>query len=132
MKLKYKDIEPLNADTRTKLSMVSFDTPEKNISVYRFLSAIEAYANDCANEYNKMVMKHGEKTDSGNYIVEGKEPVEAFLKEWTAFTDLDIDAEIPLINITEADLENASYPPEKRFWLNAKEIKLILRFCETV
>lgn len=131
MKIKYGELPP--ADVIQKLLTVSFNTPKKNLAVYKFCSAFKPHIDYLENERTKLVQKHGE-VDKENPMLYKVAPntteMANFLAEWNAVLQMEIEDEIQSLPLSERDFDSCSYSPEKMDWLNARDIGTILRFCE--
>lgn len=131
MRIKYGELPP--TDVIQKLLTVSFNTPKKNLAVYKFCSALKPHIDYLENERTKLVQKHGE-ADKDNPMLYKIAPntmeMESFLAEWNEVLQMDVEDEIQPLPLSERDFDNCSYSPEKMDWLNARDIGTILRFCE--
>lgn len=127
-KITYGDIP--SRDTCFKLSMVSFDSPSKNLRVYKFCEALRVCQNFFENERHKLMEKYGTEESPGKYKVETV-PYNTGIKNLIA---LEIDDEIPDHGLTENDFSDdmCQYPTDKNLWLNAAEIRTILAFGEKI
>lgn len=132
MRIKYGELPPV--DVIQKLLTVSFNTPRKNLSVYKFCSELKKHIDYLENERTKLVQKHGEK-DKQNPMLYRVEPntdaMIRFQEEWKPIVEMEVDDEIQPLPLSESDFyDNCFYSPEKTDWLNARDIGTILRFCE--
>lgn len=132
MKIKYGELP--KKEVLQKLLSVSFDTPKKNLEVYKFCRAIEKHVNYLENERMKLIRKYG-RADECNPILykikNNTEEMRSFLSEWNPIVEMEIDEDIAPLPLVEEDFsDNCLYSPEKEDWLNAREIGIVLRFCE--
>lgn len=132
MKIKYADVPKM--ETLQRLISVSFDSPRKNLAVYKFYVEMSKHTSYIENERMKLFQKYGE-ADNNNpclyKIAPNTEAMKAFMKEWTETLNMEIEEDVKPLPITEFDISNnCTYSPEKADWLSAKDILAILRFCE--
>lgn len=126
MNLKYGDLP--SRDVCAKLSMVSFDSPKKNLDVYRLISALNGPQTFFISEHDKMLKKFGKPLESGAYSV--VDNLEEYKKEINALMELSIEDDIPKPNITADDFMSCSYPTDKNLWMNASDINAVLSFIQ--
>lgn len=132
MRIKYGEIP--RRETLQKLLSVSFDTPRKNLAVYKFCKAMTAYVDYVENERTKLVQKHGVQ-DKNNplmyFVPQGTEEMKRFQEEFNSVLNMEIEEEVKLLPLSEMDfVDNCSYSQEKADWLNPREIGSILTFCK--
>lgn len=125
--MKYKDLPKY--EILNKLQSVSFSKPTTNLRVYRWCDAVSKQLNFAENERAKLVKKYGSEDESGNWNVD-HENIEKFFKEWDEVIDMEIQDEIPALNVSFEDFEdeNCFYPKEKEQWLSPKEIGYICKY----
>lgn len=132
MKIKYADVPKM--ETLQKLISVSFDSPKKNLAVYKFYMEMSKHASYIENEREKMIKKHGEldKDNPCLYTVKpGTESMQRFMEEWNSLMNMDIEEEVNQLPISEVDFsDDCSYSPEKSEWLSPRDIGAVLRFCK--
>lgn len=132
MKIKYGELPP--KELCQKLVSVSFNTPRKNLEVYKFCQSILGHMNYIENERLKLFQKYGErdKDDPTMYrIAPNTENMKRFQEEWSAMLDMEIEDDIKLLPLSEDDFcDNCTYMREKKDWLNGREIATVLRFCK--
>ncbi len=124
MSITYGDLP--NRELLTKLSMVSFSTPKKNLDVYRFCNAVNPHLDFILNERQKLLEKYGEKEQGGTYKVE----VKPFNEAMRGIGVLEVPDDIPDHGLTEEDFENCEYPKAKELWLNANDIMFLLNLSK--
>lgn len=124
----YGDIP--SRDTCFKLSMVSFDSPSKNLRVYKFCEALKLCQNFFENERKKLLEKYGKEESPGKYKVETV-PYNEGIRN---LMGLEIEDKIPPHCLTEDDFsdDRCQYPTDKNLWINASEIRTILGFGEKI
>lgn len=131
MRIKYAEVPKLNL--LQKLITVSFNTPRKNLAVYKFCNSMKDKANYIENERKKIIQKYGEKDEERPFMVAvtpGTEAMRNFMDEFNTVLNMDVDEDITPLPLSEDDFENCVYSPEKEDWLNPKDIGIVLRFCE--
>lgn len=132
MRIKYGELP--KREVLQKLLSVSFNTPRKNLAVYKFCHEMVQHISYIENERFKIVQKYGEqdKADPARYFIpEGTEESKHYLKEFAQVLDMEIDEDITPLPLAENDfLDNCFYSPDKADWLNAGDIGKILMFCE--
>lgn len=133
MKIKYGELP--TKEICQKLVSVSFGEPKKNLSVYKFCSAVNNHINYVENERTKLFQKYGTEKDDepGSYIIpNGTEEFKKFKKEWESLIEMEIEEELPTLSLTEDDFldQNCSYSQDKSKWMNAVDIATVLRFCQ--
>lgn len=131
MKLKYKDI--LSVDTTLKLIQVSFATPEKNLAMYEFYSAIKCYQEFLEIEKNKLLRRYGTEipNEHRRFSLSGDNLIQ-YRNHWNTTLNIDLPMEIknPRFTIDDFKSENCSYPNEKEYWPSAADIAALIEFCE--
>lgn len=132
MRVKYGEIP--RRETLQKLLSVSFDTPMKNLAVYKFCKAMMAHVDYVENERTKLVQKYGVQ-DKDNplmyFVPKGTEEMKQFQEEFNSVLNMEIEEEVDTLPLSEMDFgDNCSYSQEKADWLNPREIGSILMFCE--
>lgn len=116
-----------------KLVQVSFDTPQKNLSVFKFVSSIGVHYAYIENERIKLFQRYGtaDKNCANIYRIERNTQNEKdFMREYQAIMSLPIEEDLPSLSITEDDFSDTKcrYPAGKEAWLNAIDIGSILGF----
>ncbi len=126
--MKYKDLPKF--DSLIRLIQVSFSTPKKNLDMYRLYVALKEHVLYVDNEKNKLMRFYGTDSGNGTITITG-ENVKKYTDDWNAILDMDIEAEIPKISITEADFDdnNCTYPQDKTMWPSGADIVTIIEFC---
>lgn len=132
MRIKYGELP--KREVLQKLLSVSFNTPRKNLEVYKFCDTLTKHINYMENERLKLIKKYGEP-DSENpalyKISPNTEGMRMFLQEWNPLIEMEIDEDIKPLSLSENDFsDNCSYAPEKENWLSGIDIAMILSFCE--
>lgn len=132
MRIKYGELP--KREILQKLLSVSFNTPRKNLEVYKFCDTLTKHINYMENERVKLVQKYGEQ-DKDNptlyKIAPNTEEMKMFFQEWNPLIDMEIDEDIKPLPLSEDDFsDNCSYMREKGNWLSGIEIAMVLRFCE--
>lgn len=126
MNLKLKDLPSL--EVCVKLSSVSFNSPKKNLDVYRLISALNGPQTFFISEHDKILKKFGKPLESGGYSV--VDNFEDYKKEINSLMELSIEDDIPKPNITADDFMSCYYPPDKNLWMNASDINAVLSFIQ--
>lgn len=114
-------------DACYKLLQVSFSTPQKNLSVYRFYKKIFELLDFIDKEWRKIVQKYGDPTGNDSEHMIPKCRQEEFEEEMKSLFATSVD-DIPSLGLTEDDFENCKYPNDEKLWLNAGEIMTFLKF----
>lgn len=132
MKIKYGELPPI--DVCRKLVSVTFDSPKKNLEVYKFCKIIAGCLDYVQNEKVKLFQRLGKESNDhpGLYQIEkGTDEYEEFNREWDKILDLDVDSEIIPLPLSEEDFDEGRclYSPNKSNWLSAYDIGIILKFC---
>lgn len=102
-----------------KLSMVSFSTPQKNLSVYKFVRSLEPLQSWLANEIVK--------------AYDGKEELDADAKARLDETlAMPVSTNIEILELNESDFENENcrFPIDSGAWMSANDIKTIFEFLK--
>lgn len=130
--MKFGDL--LNRDICNKLSMISFDSPQKNLKIYQFVSALKPLQDFVETERFKILEKYGEYNYKGYFNITGEENVRSYKNEWSAVLDLDTEEKIPSLDLTENDFldDNCHYPEDKKLWINANDMNTIFDFIHKV
>lgn len=115
-----------------KLVMVSFDSPQKNLSVYRFTEALRPHQSYIENEKLKLLERLGSPDENhiGRYKLEGQDNINEYSQKLTALLSMEIGASLPAPGVTAEDFfdEKCCYPSDKSLWLSAADIASILEF----
>lgn len=128
--MKYRELP--SAETLLKLTQVSFNSPSKNLSVYRLAEQLRPHQSYIENERVKLIHKYGEEIKSeGKFVVKNKDSLEKFSIEFNATLDAEVPDKIECPSIKEEDFEddNCLYPIDKSMWPNAKDIASFFNFC---
>lgn len=126
--MKYGELP--NAKIIQKLMSVCFDSPAKNLNVYKFCNAITPMVQYVENERVKLVAKHGAETDDGGFLVQ-QDKVNDFYADYTKTLEMDITDKIPVLELNENDFgDNCIYSSNKEMWLNPAEIAGLLAFSK--
>lgn len=132
MRIKYGELP--KREVLQKLLSVSFNTPRKNLEVYKFCDTLTKHINYMENERLKLIKKYGEpdSNDPTLYkIAPNTEGMKMFFQEWNPLIGMEIDEDIIPLPLSEDDFaDNCSYMHEKENWLSGMEIATVLRFCE--
>ncbi len=130
MKLRFGDLP--NSNTCVKLSMVSFESPQKNLDVYRFISSLKPLQEFFNSERKKLLVKYGKTDDKGVCSILGEDNVKGYKEGLEAILRLEIKDHIPNPLLEEKDFSEdfCRYPDDKNLWMNAADIDSILTFCE--
>lgn len=133
MKIKYGMLPPIALCQ--KIITVSFNTPQKNLAVYKFATACSKHLAYIENERIKLFQKYGTPDDKNSdvyYIPPNSKRFEDFKKSFEEICNMQIEEDIPELPLTEEDFENENceYSPNKKDWLNGAEISTILGFCK--
>lgn len=130
MSLTYADL-PSRA-IMLKLTMVSFNTAQKNLSLFKLAKDLQVYQEAFDNEKNKLLEKHGTPipNEPGRFII--NKNVDEYSAKKAELLATEIKETLPMVDLTEQDFLNANcqYPQDKTFWLNAVEIGELLEFMQ--
>lgn len=135
MKIKYGELPTI--EFCKKLISVSFNSPKKNLEVYKFCKQIEGYLEYVENERIKLFKRYGEEdseTPGAYRIKAGTESMEHYQREWGEVLGMEIEDDINPLPLVESDFynENCAYSNDKDMWLSAMDIGTAMRFCETL
>lgn len=121
----FGELIPYNVSV--KLKMVSFKTPQKNLSVYRFVKAIQDKQDFVEGERRKLIEKFGVEKEKGTIVVP-PENMKEFLDAFQEIISMEIEDDIPSPGLVESDFEdtNCFYPEDKSLWMNGAEIDSVL------
>lgn len=118
-----------------KLKKVAFNTPEKNLAVFKFANSIKDYQQYYAEETDKLTMQYGEEdtNNPGLYNI-SMENLEVYKEKLNELSQSVINEKIFPLDLTFSDFEekNCSYPRKKNFWLSAEDIEILINFCEKI
>lgn len=132
MRIKYGELP--KREVLQKLLSVSFNTPRKNLEVYKFCDTLTMHINYMENERLKLIKKYGDLDNNDPTLYRIKpntEEMKMFFQEWNPLIEMEIDEDITPLPLSEDDFsDNCSYMQEKENWLNGMEIATVLRFCE--
>lgn len=125
--MKYGDLPKLRVCD--KLVNISFNTPQKNLNVFRFYNAVLPMLQFLEAERDKIIMKYGVCDSRNLYTIKN---MVAYKDELTALMEMEIKDNIPILSLTEEDFDdqNCCYPSNKSMWMNGAEISAIIKFCE--
>ena len=128
MNLRFRDLPSLTVCA--KLSAVSFDSPKKNLEVYRLISALSGPQRFFASEHDKILQRLGKPLGDGSYSV--ADVIDEYRTELDRLSDIELTETIPVPSISEDDFDSDKcvYPPDKTFWMNAQDIHSILTFIQ--
>lgn len=112
--------------------MVSFDSPQKNLEVYKFVVAIRPLQEFFEIERSKLLQKYGTDNGNGHFTIKGKDNIENYQKDIEQLLSLNIQDVIPFPNINIDDFSNecCNYPDDKGLWMNAYDIESVLNFIK--
>lgn len=128
MNLKFKDL--ISIDICAKLSSVSFNSPKKNLDVYRLVSALNGPQSFFIKEHDKLLQKYGKPLKNGSYDL--SDNINEYKSEMDKLLDLEIDGDIPCPSISADDFDSDKcvYSTDKNMWMNAKDINSVLSFIQ--
>ena len=110
-----------------KLMAISFSSPQKNLTVYRFCNKVVGFLEFVETERSKIVKKYGDPTEKeGEYFIP-KPRQEEYNREIKELYGTRTDEPLEL-GLTEEDFEMCHYPNDERMWLSAGEIMIFLGF----
>lgn len=111
-----------------KVCATSFESPNKNRSVYNWGNEILSHIRFLENERVKLVQKYGKDDGKGNYSVT-KDNLPEFSNKFKELLEMEIDKEIPDCPIQENwfDDDKCQYPVNKEMWLSGAEIDVLLK-----
>lgn len=112
--------------------MVSFDSPQKNLEVYRFVNDLKPLQEFFEIERSKLLQKYGCDNGDNTYTVKGQDNISNYQKDVHQLLDLEIDENIFIPNISLEDFSGncSSYPEDKNLWMNAHDIESVFNFIE--
>lgn len=126
----YGDLLPM--PTCQKLVMVSFDSPQKNLSVYRFMEALSPHQSYIENEKRKLLERLGTPDEHyiGRYRLEGQDKINEYNQRFAELLSMEIGVSLPPPGVTAEDFldEKCCYPSDKNLWLSAADIASVLEF----
>lgn len=133
MKIKYGELPTV--EFCKKLMSVSFNSPKKNLEVYKFCKQMSGYLEYIENEKIKLFQRYGEEDPEspGVYrIKNGTEEIEHYQRDWGEILAMEIDEDIKPLPLVESDFfnENCTYSTDKEMWLSALDIGTAMRFCK--
>lgn len=127
----YGDLPSVEASQ--KLTMVSFDSPQKNLNVYRFAEALSHHQNYVENEKRKLLERLGTPVENrpGLFALQG-DKINEYNQRLREILSAEIDVKLPPPGIVEDDFseEKCCYPADKSLWISASDIAAILNFSK--
>lgn len=129
--MKYRDLFDLTCATVDRLRSARFKNPSSNYNAFTFSNATMPLFEFIENERIKLIESYEIPNEDGTASVPD-ELLGALLEEFQKILDLEIEADIPKLSVSEEDFENDNicYPKEKELWISGEEIGRILKFKE--
>lgn len=119
----------INRDICIKLSMVSFESPKKNLEVYKFVKSLDSSQEFFEIEKSKILEKYGKREENGYFHINGEENVSNYKKEILEVLNMEIEDGIYNPNLSEDDFSGCRYPDDKNLWMSANDIDAVLSIC---
>lgn len=113
-----------------KLMQISFSTPQKNLSVYKFCDKVTKFLDFFELERLKLIKQYGDPTEKEEEFVIPKSRIDEYMSKLDELFNASIGDEELILGLVEDDFsdEKCQYPEDKTSWLTPGEIQLFLRF----